>query len=86
MPNKNITYTCEYCCKEFATITECEMHERSHMHNYEDDKTEKIIEELRCLSRAAYGCRIGNEVMGMPISNIESLMNEAAKRLESNQN
>ena len=86
MPNKNITYTCEYCCKEFATITECEMHERSHMHNYEDDKTEKIIEELRCLSLAAYGYRIGYEVMGMPISNFESLMNEAAKRLGNNQN
>lgn len=86
MPNKNITYTCEYCYREFNTITECEMHERSHMHNYEDDKTEKIIEELRCLSRAAYGYRIGNEVMGMPISNFESLMDEAAKRLGNNQN
>lgn len=27
MPNKNITYTCEYCYREFNTITECEMHE-----------------------------------------------------------
>ena len=86
MSNKKTTYICEYCFKEFNTITECEAHERSHMHNYEDDTTEKIIEELRSLSRDAYGYRIGDTVMGMPISNFESLMDEAAKRLESDSN
>lgn len=86
MPNKKITYTCEYCYREFNTITECEVHECTHKHSYENDKTEKIIEELRGLSRAAYEYRIGNTVMGLPISNFESLMDEAAKRLENNQN
>nr|DAZ50913.1 MAG TPA: hypothetical protein [Caudoviricetes sp.] len=38
------------------------------------------------MSRAAHGYGIGNTVMGFPISNFESLMNEAAKRLENNQN
>lgn len=86
MPNKKITYTCEYCYREFNTITECEAHECTHRHSYENDKTEKIIEELRGLSRAAYEYKIGNTVMGFPISNFESLMDEAAKRLENNQN
>lgn len=86
MPNKKIMYICEYCFEEFNTITECEAHERSHIHTYEDDTSEKIIEELRKLNRTAYGYRIGNKVMGMPISNFESLMDEVAKRLESGSN
>lgn len=86
MPSKKITYRCEYCDKEFMTVNECERHEFTHIHSYTCATTERIAEELRNLSLAADGYRIGNTVMGIPIPNFKSLMKEAAKRLDSDSN
>lgn len=44
--------------------------------------TNEIIRELKWLSDHAYGYHVGNLVVGIPVSNFENLMDEAAKRLE----
>lgn len=82
MPNKRVTYECKYCGEEFPNWDECEEHEYTHLCNYSNKDTKVVIELLRQLSENAYDYRIGDLVFGMPISNFESLMNEAAKRLE----
>lgn len=85
MPSKRVTYECKYCGKEFVGWDECEEHERTHICNYSDKDTKVIIELLRQLNENAYDYHIGDLVVGMPISNFESLMNEAAKRLEESE-
>lgn len=82
MPNKRVMYECKYCGKEFPGWDECEEHEHAHLCNYSNEDTKVVIELLRHLSENAYDYRIGDLVFGMPISNFESLMDEAAKRLE----
>lgn len=82
MANKRVIYECKYCGEEFQNWHECEWHEHAHLCNYSNEDTKVVIELLRQLSENAYGYRIGDLVFGMPISNFESLMDEAAKRLE----
>ena len=84
MPNRRLVYkcNCEYCEKEFLSLSECEEHEKSHLRNYQQEDTDEIIWELRHLREIAYGYHIGHMVFDMPVSNFESLMDEAAKRLE----
>ena len=82
MPSKIVLYECKYCGEKFPNWDECEEHEHTHLCNYSNKDTKVVIELLRQLSENAYDYRIGDLVFGMPISNFESLMNEAAKRLE----
>ena len=82
MPSKRIVYECKYCGKEYINFEECNEHEESHIRNYSDANTQEIIDTLRQLSESAYGYHIRNTVMGIPVSSFESLMDEAAKRLE----
>ena len=84
MPNKRLVYkcTCKYCGKEFWSWDECEEHEKSHLRDYCQEDTEEIIRALKHLEEIAYGYHMGNMVFDMPVSNFESLMAEAAKRLE----
>lgn len=82
MPSKRVTYECKYCGKEFVGWDECEEHEKSHLRNYQQEDTDEIIRALRHLGGIAYGYHMGHMVFDMPVSNFESLMDEAAKRLE----
>ena len=85
MPSKKVMYECKYCGKEFAGLDswdECEEHEKSHLRNYQQEDTDEIIQVLRHLGEIAYGYHVGNMVFDMPVRNFESLMDEAAKRLE----
>ena len=84
MPNRRFVYKCDckYCGKEFWSWDECEEHEKSHLCNYSQVDTEEIIRVLRHLEEIAYGYHMGDMVFDMPVSNFESLMSEAAKRLE----
>ncbi|MDY3341872.1 MAG: hypothetical protein SOX45_04070 [Lachnospiraceae bacterium] len=77
-------YKCdyEYCGKEFWSLSECEEHEKSHLRNYQQEDTDEIIRALRHLGEIAYGYHMGNMVFDMPVRNFESLMDEAAKRLD----
>ena len=50
--------------------------------DYRQADTNEIIRELKWLSDHAYGYHVGNLVVGIPVSNFENLMDEAAKRLE----
>ena len=63
-------------------ITFCEGHEKSHLRDYRQADTPEIIEELKQLGERAYSYHIGNLTVGIPTRNFESLMDEAAKRLE----
>lgn len=83
MPSKKIIYKCKYCNEEFDDFDECSVHEKSHLRNFKDADTQDIIDQLRKIGQLAYGYHIGYEVMGMPVSNFESLMNEAVERLEA---
>lgn len=82
MPSKRVVYECKYCGKEFPLWDECDEHEQSHLCNYSQVDTKEIIQVLKWLSDHAYGYHVGNMVVGIPVSNFESLMDEAAKRLE----
>ena len=82
MPSKRVVYECKYCGKDFAIWDECEEHEKSHLRNYQQEDTDEIIQVLRHLGEIAYGYHRGHMVFDMPVSNFESLMDEAAKRLE----
>lgn len=84
MPNMRLVYKCDckYCGKEFWSLDECEKHEKLHLRDYRQADTREIISALRHLGRIAYGYHMGNMVFDMPVSNFESLMDEAAKRLE----
>ena len=82
MPSKRVVYECKYCGKDFAIWGECEEHEKSHLRDYRQADTNEIIRELKWLSDHAYGYHVGNLVGGIPVSNFENLMDEAAKRLE----
>lgn len=86
MPSKKVMYECKYCGEEYQNYDECEEHEKSHIRNYEDADTEEIIDALKRVSECAYGYHIGGMVMGMPITNFEGLLTEAAKRLEEHLN
>ena len=83
MPSKRIIYECKYCGKEYIDYDECTEHEKSHIRDYCDANTQEIVDVLRQLSERAYGYHIGNTIMGIPVANFESLMDEAAKRLET---
>ena len=82
MPSKRVVYECKYCGKDFAIWDECEEHEKSHLRDYHQADTNEIIRELKWLGDHAYGYHVGNMVVGIPASNFENLMDEAAKRLE----
>ena len=82
MPSKRVVYECKYCGKDFAIWNECEEHEKSHLRDYRQADTNEIIRGLKWLSDHAYGYHVGNLVVGIPVSNFENLMDEAAKRLE----
>lgn len=82
MPSKKIIYKCKYCDVEFDVFEECVEHEKSHIRNFREADTQDIIDQLRQIGENAYGYHIGYEILGIPVSNFESLMNEAAKRLE----
>lgn len=86
MPGKKVMYECKYCGEEYQNYDECEEHEKSHIRNYEDVGTKEIIDALKRMSECAYGYHIGEMVMGMPVTNFENLMTEAAKRLEEHLN
>lgn len=83
MASRKIVYECKYCGKEYTDIEECNEHEKSHIRDYCDANTQEIVDTLRQLSEIAYGYHIGNTVMGIPVASFESLMDEAAKRLET---
>lgn len=82
MPNKRVVYECKYCGKEFPIWDECAEHEQSHIRDYQQADTQEIIKELKQLEKRAYAYPVGNLTVGMPPRNFESLMSEAAKRLE----
>lgn len=83
MPSKKIVYECKYCCKEYSNYGECEECEKSHLRDFSKADTQEIIAELRLIGEIACGYHVGYTVMGMPLRNFESLMEEAAKRLEA---
>ena len=83
MPSRKIVYDCKYCGKECTDIEECTEHEKSHILDYGDANTQEIIDTLRQLSERVQGYHIGNNVIGIPIRNFETLMYETAKRLET---
>lgn len=78
---KKIVFTCEYCGLEFDNESDCEEHEETHIEDYSELSNKDIAKELDRLSLIAYDYRIGYSVMGMPITNFEHLMDEAAKRV-----
>lgn len=82
MPYTREVYMCKYCEKEYSDQKECAEHERTHLHNYRQENTKEIIRVLRELGEIAGNYHIGDMVLGMPVSNFESLMSEAAERLE----
>lgn len=82
MPSKKVVYECKYCCKEFTDYDECEEHEHTHVLEYGELDNADIAKKLRLLGEIASGYHIGNIVMGMPLTNYENLMKEAADRLE----
>ena len=82
MPSKRVVYECKYCGKKFSFWDECDEHEQSHIRDYQNADTEEIVEELKQLGERAYSYHVGNLTVGIPSRNFESLMNEAAKRLE----
>lgn len=75
-------YKCEFCDMTFENETDCKYHEETHMYDYKYAPNKTIADALYTLSDSAYGYRIGSTVMGIPISNFESLLKEAAKRLK----
>lgn len=75
------TYECEFCGLAFETEAECERHEETHLCDYKHTPTKTIADALNDLSSRAYDYRIGSTVMGVPISNFQHLLDEAAKRL-----
>ena len=79
--NKKMVFTCEYCGLEFDNEADCEEHEKTHIEDYSESSNKDIAKELDRLSLIAYDYRIGYSVMGMPITNFEHLMDEAAKRV-----
>ena len=79
---KYTAYVCEFCGKEFSSAAECEEHEESHDHDYSFDADVVIIQRLREIKSTCYDHRIGNTLMGMPISAFSSLIETAANRLE----
>lgn len=79
--NKKMVFTCEYCGLEFDNEADCEEHEETHIEDYSELSNKDIAKKLDCLSLIAYNYRIGDSVMGMPITNFEHLMDEAAKRV-----
>ena len=78
MPNRRLVYKCdcEYCGKEFWSLSECEEHEKSHLRNYQQEDTDEIIRALRHLGEIAYGYHMGHMVFDMPVSNFENLMDK----------
>lgn len=78
------TYVCKYCGKEFSTMCDCRIHEKDHIETFFDffEKSNmKIAHELYGLYCSAYRYQVGDSVMGMPVTNFENLMREAARRL-----
>ena len=86
MPRKMSEYQCEYCHERFDSYEECVEHEQSHIRNYSDADTKEIVAILRQMSEEAHMWHVFNTVAGMPVSNFESLMDEAARRLEEGEN
>lgn len=80
--NKYTMYASEFCGKEFSSASECEEHEESHNHDYSFDADTVIIQRLREMKSGCYDYRIGNTVMGMPVTAFSSLIETAANRLE----
>jgi hypothetical protein len=83
MPSKKVIYECKYCGKAYSYYDECDECEKSHLRDFSKADTQEIVEELRLIGAIACGYHIGYTVMGMPLSNFESLITEAAKRLET---
>ena len=75
-------YKCEVCDMTFENETDCKCHEETHLYDYKHASNKTIADALYTMSDSAYGYRIGSTVMGIPISNFESLLKEAAKRLK----
>lgn len=78
------TYVCKYCGKEFSTMCDCRIHEKDHIETFFDffEKSNmKIAHELYGLYCSANRYQVGDSVMGMPVTNFENLMREAARRL-----
>ena len=75
------TYECEFCGLAFGTEAECECHEKTHLCDYKHMSNKMIADALYNLSKCAYIYRMGSTVMGVPISNFQNLLDEAAKRL-----
>lgn len=75
-------YQCEFCSLTFESEADCKCHEKTHICNYKHASNKTIADALCALSNSAYGYRIDSTVMGIPISNFEDLLNEAAKRLK----
>lgn len=78
------TYVCKYCGKEFSTMCDCRIHEKDHIETFFDffEKSNmKIAHELYGLYCSAHQYQVGDSVMGMPVTNFENLMREAARRL-----
>lgn len=82
MPHKKIIYECKYCRKNFSEYSECELHEKSHIQSYKDADTKEIADKLREIKDRVYGYNIGSMVLGVPAETFESLLAEAADRLE----
>ena len=77
-------YVCKYCGKEFRTMCDCRIHEKDHIETFSDffEKSNiKIAYELYGLYCSANRYQVGDSVMGMPVTNFENLMREAARRL-----
>lgn len=82
-------YVCKYCGKEFRTMCDCRIHEKDHIETFSDffEKSNiKIACELYGLYCSAYRYQVGDSVMGMPVTNFENLMREAARRLMDEHN
>lgn len=82
MPSKIIGYKCKYCGRTYNDYNTCADHEKSHIRKYHDIDTNNIVQALRELSENAYAYSINDMIMGVPVSNFENLLNEAANRLE----
>lgn len=81
---KKTVFLCDYCGKEFSTMCDCRIHEKDHIETFFDffEKSNmKIAHELYGLYCSANRYQVGDSVMGMPVTNFENLMREAARRL-----
>lgn len=79
--NKKTVFVCEYCGLVFDKKADCEKHEEIHIEDFSKKSNKEISDRLYHLYSFGEKYRIGNKVLGMPITNFENLMCEAAKRM-----